>query len=149
MSTDERPVLESLDEDAVLRAILHGTASETGERFFSALVEQLCHVLDVHGAWVTEYSAESRRLRALAFWMNGEFIDEYEYAIDGTPCEPVIEQRCMAHFPERVVDLFPADPDLPKFGAVSYMGVPFVDLDGRILGHWPCSIRSLCRLSHA
>jgi PAS domain S-box-containing protein len=33
------------------------------------------------------------------------------------------------------VRLFPGDPDLGRFGAVSYLGIPFLDRDGTILGH--------------
>jgi hypothetical protein len=60
-----------LDVDASLRTILEGTATETGERFFAALVENLARALNTHGAWVTEYIEEQRRLKALAFWMGG------------------------------------------------------------------------------
>jgi PAS domain S-box-containing protein len=31
--------------------------------------------------------------------------------------------------------LFPGDPDLPKLSAVSYMGIPLLDHDGRIMGN--------------
>ena len=39
MTTYDRLPLRELDEDAALRTILEGTATETGERFFAALVE--------------------------------------------------------------------------------------------------------------
>ena len=61
----------NLNVDAALRTILEGTATETGERFFAALVKNLSDALNTHGAWVTEYIEEYRRLRALAFWMGG------------------------------------------------------------------------------
>lgn len=127
--------LRGLDEEAALRTIIEGTATWTGERFFAALVENLCKALNTQGAWVTEFLEESRRLRSLAFSMGGQWIHEYEYDITGTPCEPVIEDARLVHFSENVVTLFPKDSDLEKFGAVSYMGVPLIDLDGRILGH--------------
>lgn len=61
-----------LDEQTALRTILQGTATETGERFFMALVENLARALATHGAWVTEYLPQQRRLRTLAFWLGGE-----------------------------------------------------------------------------
>ncbi len=82
-----------LDVDASLRTILEGTATETGERFFAALVENLARALNTHGAWVTEYLEESRRFRALAFWMGGQWIHDWEMVIEGTPCGDVIKQR--------------------------------------------------------
>jgi hypothetical protein len=33
-------------------------------------------------------------------------------SIDGTPCEVVIEQARVVHYPDRIIELFPDDPDL-------------------------------------
>jgi PAS domain S-box-containing protein len=124
-----------LDEHAALRMILQGTAMETGERFFMALVENLAHVMGTHGAWVTEYFPDGRRLKALAFWMGGAWIPEWEHCIDGSPCELVVQGKRLVHLPDRMLELYPHDADLRKLGAVSYMGVPLLDLDGSVLGH--------------
>ncbi len=115
--------------------IVEGTASETGERFFAALVKNLAKALNRKGAWVTEYREEEYRLRALAFWLEDNFVDEYEYDVTGTPCEPVLKETRLFHVPEKVVELFPDDPDLQRLDAVSYIGVPLLDIDGKILGH--------------
>jgi len=127
--------LPGLDVNAALRSILEGTATETGERFFQALVRNLAKVLNTEGAWVTEYIEESRKLRALAFWMRDQWIEDFEYLIEGTPCARVIEEACLVHIPENIVQLYPEDSDLTKFDAVSYMGAPLMDMDNRILGN--------------
>jgi transcriptional regulator with GAF, ATPase, and Fis domain len=119
-----------------LRTILKGTASETGERFFFALVENLAKALGTHGAWVTEYLPDTRRLRALAFWLgDGWMTEAYEHPLDGTPCQVVVDGKKLVHFPDRILELFPDDADFRRVGAVSYMGVPLTDLDGSVLGH--------------
>ena len=64
------------DEGTALRSIVAGTATETGERFFAALVESLAKALRTHAAWVTEYLPETRRLRAHALWMGGQFVQK-------------------------------------------------------------------------
>jgi PAS domain S-box-containing protein len=122
------------DSDA-LRTILQGTARETGERFFKALVENLARALGTHGAWVTEYLPQTRRLRALAFWLGGNWIQGWEMPIDGTPCEAVIEGRRFLHYEDRVLEVYPGAEDMRRAQAVSYMGVPLTDLDGTVLGH--------------
>ncbi|MGH7845478.1 MAG: sigma-54-dependent Fis family transcriptional regulator [Candidatus Binatia bacterium] len=127
--------LQGLDEDVALRTILEGTAMETGERFFAALVQNLAKALRTDGAWVTEYLKECRRLRALAFWMDGQWVQDYEADIAGTPCEQVIETANLVHFPDKLLELYPDDPDIKATGAVSYLGMPLKDIDGRILGH--------------
>ena len=78
----------NINEDILLRSLVEGTASETGTRFFRALVKSISHALGTHGAWVAEYLPEAQRLRALAFWLGNDYVDHYEYDIVGTPCEP-------------------------------------------------------------
>jgi PAS domain S-box-containing protein len=133
--TDQSRPLEGLSTDEALRVILLGTATETGGQFFAALVQNLAKALATHGAWVTEYFPEQRRLRALAFWMDGQWLQDYEVDIAGSPCEQVIGQRRLVHFPDRLLELFPNEPDVMAIGAVSYLGVPLLDTDGSILGH--------------
>jgi PAS domain S-box-containing protein len=135
MPESEPPPFHSLDEDHALRTILEGTSAETGERFFGVLVENLVQALGVYGAWVTEYLEDAGRLRSLAMFLGGKRIEHYEYVVAGTPCEPVIEEDRLIHIPDRVIELYPRDPDLPEAGAVSYIGVPLHDLDGSTLGH--------------
>ncbi|HEX9742783.1 MAG TPA: sigma 54-interacting transcriptional regulator [Nitrospiraceae bacterium] len=127
--------LHGLEADAALRAILEGTATETGHGFFAALVQNLAKVLGTHGAWVTEYFPEKRRLHALAFWMDNQWVKDYEVDIAGTPCERVIDTAALVHFPDRILEIYPHEEELKAAGAVSYMGVPLPDTDGRILGH--------------
>lgn len=119
----------------LLEAIAEGTASETGEEFLAALVRSLARALRVDGAWATEYLKHQKRLRAFSFWFRDDYVADYEYDIQGSPCEAVLEQRCLVRYPENVIHLFPDDPDLPRLDAVSYMGIPFLDEDGTILGH--------------
>jgi len=135
MTTYDQFPLRGLDEDAALRTILEGTATETGEQFFAALVENLAKALSTQGAWVTEYIEKTRKLRSIAAWMGGRLLKDYEYEIIGTPCEQVIDEARLVHFRENVAEFFPDDSDLKEVGAVSYMGVPLMDLDGKILGN--------------
>ena len=135
MSQNADTPLLDLNEDTALRTILEGTAKETGERFFAALVQNLARALKTHGAWVTEYLEDRRRLRALAFWMDGQWVRGYEFDIAGTPCEKVIERVDLVHVPDNLIALFPDDPYIEPLGAVSYMGMPLTDVDGKILGH--------------
>jgi len=135
MSDNRRLPFQGLNEEAALRTILEGTATVTGERFFQALVLNLAKALKTHGAWVTEYFPEDRRLKALAFWMGGEWVYGYETPIDGTPCGDVIDNKELVHFPDNILAIYPDEADLIHSGAVSYLGAPLLDVDGTILGH--------------
>ncbi|MEW6014044.1 MAG: sigma 54-interacting transcriptional regulator [Candidatus Zixiibacteriota bacterium] len=124
-----------MNSDQTIIKIMEGTSSKVGIDFFRSLVKNLAEALDVHGAWVTEYLRDCRRLRALALWLDDNFVEHYEYDISGTPCEPVVEKKCLVHYSENVVELYPHDPDLKSMNAVSYMGVPLTDPDGAVMGH--------------
>lgn len=127
--------IAALDEDAALRMIIEGTATATGERFFAALVEALAKALRVHAAMVTEYIPETRHARTLGFYVNPELLDTYEYPVENTPCEGVLEGVKFVHYPDDVINRFPKDKDLKTLQAASYMGVPLQDVDGRVMGH--------------
>ena len=124
-----------LSDTEALRLVVEGTATETGKDFFRALVRNLASALGKLGAWVTEYLPEERRLRALAMWLGGHYVEHYEYAIEGTACANVVESKTLIHIPERLIELFPQDTDLVPLQAVSYLGAPLLDTDGAVLGH--------------
>ena len=135
MGVEHALTFRGLDEDATVRAILEGTATETGERFFAALVESLAKALDTYSSWVTEYIEESRKLRAMAFWVDGQLAENFEIDITGTPCEAVIKSARLVHYPDNMMNLFPDSSSIREFAAVSYMGVPLIDSNGKILGN--------------
>jgi len=118
----------------VLRAIVAGTAMETGEAFYRALVRNVAEALDVRFAFVAVFGSVRTKFRTLAFWCNGEFVDSAEYDIVGTPCEPVLAGE-MRHFPDHIQELFPADTGLASLGARSYLAIPLADRSGEVLGH--------------
>ncbi len=97
-------------EEAVLREIAAGVVGETGEAFFQELVRHLARALDTKCVWVTEWLESGRRLRALSFWVADGFHGDYEYGIDGTPCEAVVDDRRLVHVPDRVLELYATDP---------------------------------------
>ena len=133
----------TLDKNAVdpdrgidaLHFILQGTAPLIGHEFFRALVKNLALALGTEAAWVTEYLHAERRLRSFAFWLRDHWVDHFEYALPGTPCEPVIDRNCVVHVADNVIELYPDDPDLAPLNAMSFLGAPLHDVDGSVLGH--------------
>jgi PAS domain S-box-containing protein len=125
-----------IDELGALRAVVEGTAGETGRGFFLAVARNLARTLDTHGAWVTEYDEERRRLRALAFWLGQQSIDDFEYDITGTACEQAVDEKRLVHVPDRLIELYRGNPDVKGLaGMVSYLGVPLLGEDERVIGH--------------
>jgi PAS domain S-box-containing protein len=124
-----------LEEDVALKAILEGTARATGEHFFEALVMNLAKALNMYGAWVTELLPETKRFRAIALWLGGQMLKNYEMEIEGSPCEVVMRELRLVHYPSEVQELFGEYKDVREIGAVSYLGVPLLDANKEVLGH--------------
>jgi formate hydrogenlyase transcriptional activator len=126
--------LGRLPEDAALRKIAEGIKSETGERFFSSLVRQLALVLNCQYAFVSELSKDRLGFRTRAVWGRGQFLENFDFPVAGTPCEAVLNGHTSYH-PERLCQLFPEDKALATWAVQSYCGVPLVDLSDHVVGH--------------
>jgi PAS domain S-box-containing protein len=122
------------DEIEALRAIVEGTARNTGDVFFQSLVRHLATAVGVGYAFVAEFAQLPARVRTIANWGHGRIIDNVEYDLAGTPCEDVVRGG-LCHHPQRVREKFPDDQYLIDHAIESYLGVPLVDGDGRVLGH--------------
>ena len=124
-----------MDENSIIRRILEGTATETGSRFFDALVINLAAALNTYGAWVTEYLPQTHQLRAIALFMGGELTHDFTYDVAHTACETVIKSHGLIHLPDNVMGLYPEDDHARELQAVSYLGIPLMDDEATILGH--------------
>jgi PAS domain S-box-containing protein len=135
MTDNKTNPLDNLDNTEILRALVEGTASETGIEFFKSLAENLHKLIGVYGAWVSEYTPGSNMMRGLGLWLGDRHVDDFEYEIEGTPCEDVLSRLEVVHIPDNAYELYPDDSDMRAAGCVSYMGAPLFDTDGSFLGH--------------
>src|SRR5271155_5452301 len=117
----------------ILRAIVEGTASSTGEEFFQDLVRHLTMALGVPFAAISEFASVNTRVRTLAFWARGRIQENFEYDLPGTPCEEVMRGRVCQHS-VGVKDRFPQAKPLVQLGVESYLGAPLFDGKGNVLG---------------
>jgi formate hydrogenlyase transcriptional activator len=121
------------DEVAALRAIVEGTARETGEAFFQSLVRHLAEAIGVRYAFVAEFVGTTR-VRSISYWFRDRIVDNVEWDLAGTPCEAVVRGN-LCHYPTGVQVKFPEDKPLVDWGIESYLGVPLCDARGGHLGH--------------
>lgn len=127
MLTDLR---ERKRTETMLRTIAQATATQTGDAYFNTLVRQLVQNFGVSSALITQCVDQSMtRVRTLAFMQNNALLENIEYNLAGTPCHSVIN-GAVCYFPEKLDELYPREA-----GKVSYLGVPFYDSKGNILGH--------------
>ena len=118
----------------MLRAIVAGTAAETGEDFFSTLVCHLSSVLGVQYAVVGEIQhSPVKKIRTLAVSANGNLVDNFEYPLMNTPCETALGQS-FACFERDVRTVFPLFGHLAQLGVEGYCGVPLRAKGGAAMG---------------
>jgi len=118
--------------EEAIQSILEGTAKATGREFFHSLVHHLARTLDVHCALVGEL-VDGNRISTRAVWMGDEFVEDFEYDLQGTPSEDVVGQAT-CFYPSRVQHEFPQDHVLVKLGVQSYLGMPLTDAEGNTQG---------------
>ncbi len=128
-----RDVTERHLAEETFRSIVVGTASTTGSDFFPSLVRHLATALRVRYAFITDCD-DQKRAKALAFWNGDRFGDNFEFDLADTPCMKVLNGE-ICHYKEGLQGLFPLDKELADWEAVSYLGVPMLDLAGRVIGH--------------
>jgi PAS domain S-box-containing protein len=129
-----RDVTERKKSEDLFRKLSEATAAATGDRFFAALVETLASALRVRYAFVTECSSGDAAVRMLAFWKADGLSENLEYPLAGTPCQAVIQGN-VRFYPDRLAERFPEDTGLVDWRAESFLGIPLVGHDGRVLGH--------------
>jgi formate hydrogenlyase transcriptional activator len=128
-----RDVTERHLAEETFRSIVVGTASATGNDFFPSLVRHLATALRVRYAFITDCD-DQKRAKALAFWNGDQFGEKFEFDIADTPCMKVLHgETC--HYKEGLQSLFPLDTGLVDLGAESYLGIPMLDREGRVIGH--------------
>jgi formate hydrogenlyase transcriptional activator len=132
-----RQVIEASlrERETTLRAIAEGTAADVGGGFFRSLVKNLAAALGVEYAFVSEFCVDRSKVRTLAFWTGDHFMDDFEYAIAGTPCEKVLAGE-LYHCSDKVAERFPLHKsELETLGVESYLAIPVTSAGGQVLGH--------------
>ncbi len=118
----------------LLRAIVEGTAAETGVEFFSALVTHLTSTLHIKYAMIGEVQGDRvKKIRTLAVSAGGALVDNFEYELAHTPCATALTQA-FAYFDQDLQATFPQFQWLADLGVESYCGVPLRTKGGAVSG---------------
>jgi formate hydrogenlyase transcriptional activator len=128
-----RDVTDRHLEEERFKSIVIGTASATGKDFFPTLVRHMASALGTRYAFITD-CADQKRAKVLAVWTGDRFGDLFEFDIADTPCMRVLNGE-VCHYKDDLQALFPLDTGLVDWGAQSYLGVPMLDSESRVIGH--------------
>ncbi|HZW79432.1 MAG TPA: sigma 54-interacting transcriptional regulator [Candidatus Deferrimicrobiaceae bacterium] len=128
-----RDITDQYLAEETFRSLVVGTASATGGEFFCALVRHTAAALRVRYAFVSECD-DQKHAKVLAIWKDTGFSGNFEFDIVDTPCEKVLMGETQ-HYREGLQAIFPHDKGLSDWSADSYLGIPMLDPDGRVIGH--------------
>ncbi|MEE9145493.1 MAG: GAF domain-containing protein, partial [Candidatus Binatia bacterium] len=122
------------ETEKALRSIVEGTSSVTGAEFFNSLVQKLSKALRADVALIGKLTNENPgKVTTIAVSNDGKIVDNFEYRLEGTPCENVIKkQHCS--YPRGVQQLFPHACRVAELGIESYFGTSLIDSTGETLG---------------
>lgn len=114
----------------LLLSLAEGTSRQVGRQFLDSLSVSLRDAMDVSVAMLTERVGEDRARTVVATDKDGAMQD-FEYKLDGTPCELVYHGDCVV-----VEDHLPDQFDTKLENVASYVGVPLRAVgEDRVIGH--------------
>lgn len=114
--------------------IMTGAATLTGQDFFERMVLELCEVISADHLLIGEVEGEAfSHVKTLALCAGAQLLENVEYALAGTLCNEVINQRGGSHG-QGVANKFPDDQLLRELKVEGYVGVPLFDSDRQPLG---------------
>ncbi len=117
-----------------IREMAQGVAAGTGEAFFLTLIQQLAKALRVDVAYFgTTIKDAPRKIVIHAACCDGTIIENFEYDLQGTPCDTVFGQE-IKYYPDGVRHQFPGCAILEQLHVDCYMGIPLFGLNGGPLG---------------
>ncbi|MFM6929585.1 MAG: ATP-binding protein [Bdellovibrio sp.] len=106
-----------------------------GEDLVRELIRTLANTLNVKYVMVGHaLEPERAQIQSDFLWAGGEFADNVLYDLSGTPCAHVICGTRVNCFAEKVIESFPGDKMLQDLSVESYIGAPFLQTDGGLLG---------------
>ena len=129
-----RDVTESRRQQENLRMTAAGVTGSVGEEFFPWLVRHLAETSGAAFAFIGEATGPAQdRIRTIAVHAHGKPAANFEYELDGTPCENVVGKApCV--YGRNVQNLFPRDRLLVEFGVEGYVGLPLFDSQRQAIG---------------
>ena len=128
-------VIERMRGEDALRDLASGVSSAKGEAFFLSLANHLLRTIKSDHVFIGALEGESPgKVRTLAAVGRQGILEQFEYNLEGTPCETVINSAATCVYPRGVQKLFPSDRDLVTMEVEAYCGAPLRSASGKSVG---------------
>lgn len=104
------------------------------ELFFKLCLTELAQLFGVKYAFIGLFAdADKSRIKTYVIWSGEGFVDNFEYALAGTPCEDVLNLD-LELIESGAAQKYPEDAMLRDMGIESYFGAPLISSKGTMMG---------------
>jgi PAS domain S-box-containing protein len=118
-----------------LRALAENASFNTDDTLFRVLVEHLARALGVEFALIGELTGDrAGRVATRAVYADGGIAPNFEYDLEGTPSQTVMNQTAVCFYEHGASAHFPADAWLAVRGIESYAGIALFGIGDRPVG---------------
>ncbi|BCG63704.1 MAG: hypothetical protein methR_P1432 [Methyloprofundus sp.] len=126
-------ITERKRSELILRTLAESGSAIDGD-VIQHIVSELATSHNVRYAFIACFD-ENRTEQAttIVLWANNQFITNFSYDTEGTPCQ-LVTQQDVVFYPDNIQQLFPKDLMLVDMKAISYLGVPLKNNDNEVLG---------------
>ena len=128
-----RDATEREHVDAILRSLAAGASGLQLESFLNVVLERLAGLYNCKYAFVGLLEPDAEHVQTLSVLVDGKPVDNFKYALEGTPCQDVLNQT-KSMIGQNVMELYPEDKMLSDMGVDSYFGTPLIASDGEVIG---------------
>jgi PAS domain S-box-containing protein len=121
----------------ILLELAEGFTEVHGDDCLRRLVRSFAQALGVQEAFVCECcDAPATRVRMLARWKGDQYERCVEFDLAGTACEDVVHAGQLLYCPRDAGERWPLER---QYERESYLGIPCLDTEGRVIGHIACA----------
>ncbi len=125
--------LRRQEQNAIVK-LAASTSASAGIAFFEQLASNMADALGAHASFVARILPEQPlRARTLAAVIDGQRVDDFDYLIEGSPCERLAEQA-LCVVADEVAERFPRSTSLAALGARAYVGHRLENSAGETVG---------------
>ena len=126
-----------IEQQRLQKAMLKVSAAVSaggGEESFERLAQHMADALEAHVACIARLlPGHPLRARTLANVIDGALAENYEYLVEGTPCEVMVDgEDCL--IVAAVAEHYPASLSLNSLYAQAYAGSPLISSSGKVIG---------------
>jgi diguanylate cyclase (GGDEF)-like protein/PAS domain S-box-containing protein len=130
----EQEIVRQQHLSKTLQALLNATEQASSQQIFYSCVRDLADAYKACYAFIGTYADSGRdSMNTLAVWAADRIVDNFSYALAGSPCEDVLN-LAMEWIPRDAALRYPNDRLLQDMGVESYFGAPLKSSTGEVIG---------------